>query len=157
MDGCFLSNVVRRIQPAGGAFVAAVLVLAAGGLRCSGPEEPPPEGLVGRANPVALTESVLAKARSTYDQSCSECHGRTGRGDGATAGMLRDRPADLSDPSVLSALTDGQIYWVVTRGDKPAMPPFEGKLTEEERWGLVHLLRKMSDTPPNSTPRRGRG
>jgi hypothetical protein len=33
------------------------------------------------------------------------------------------------------------------------MPAFESKLTEEERWGLVNLMRSMSKAKPNTTAR----
>ena len=32
------------------------------------------------------------------------------------------------------------------------MPPFETKFSEEERWGLVHLMRSMSNTKPSNNP-----
>ena len=108
--------------------------------------------MVRQKNPVAPSQNILARATSIYHGNCLECHGPEGRGDGPTSGMLARRPADLTDPAVLGTVTDGQIFWTVTKGDKPAMPGFEGKLNEEERWGLVHLMRKLSNTQPNSSP-----
>jgi hypothetical protein len=68
------------------------------------------------------------------------------------AGMLKERPADLSDSSIMAEMTDGEFYWIITKGYPPTMPPFENKLTDNERWGLVHLLRSMSKTKPNTKP-----
>ena len=67
------------------------------------------------------------------------------------ASMLDKRPADLKDGKKLSELTDGEIYWRITKGAQP-MPSFEAKLNEKERWGLVSFLRKLSNTKPNVTP-----
>jgi mono/diheme cytochrome c family protein len=131
----------------------AALAVAACFLACRTEPEPAPESVVRQENPVAASGQVLDRAREDYRRDCSECHGAGGKGDGPTSGMLRKAPADLTDPAILAAVTDGEIYWIVTRGYRPLMPAFEGKLSEEQRWGLVRLMRKMSNTQPNSSPR----
>ncbi len=65
--------------------------------------------------------------------------------------MLRPKPADLTNPRLLGRLTDGEIFWIITQGQNP-MPAFDSKLTDADRWGLVHLLRGLSGTRPNTTP-----
>jgi len=134
----------------------AALAVAAYCLACSSPREPAPEYVVRRRNPVASSEDVLTRARSDFRAHCVECHGLEGKGDGPTSGMLGKQPADLTNPAVLGSLTDGEIFWTVSRGDRPIMPAFEGKLTEEERWGLVHLMRTLSNTLHDSSPRARR-
>jgi mono/diheme cytochrome c family protein len=111
-----------------------------------------PAELVIRRNPVPLTEAGLGAARKTYDQICRECHGTSGKGDGPMSGMYKEKPPDLTNEKALEVMTDGEIYWLITKGQKP-MPASEGKLNEEERWNLVHLMRAMSNTKPNSTTR----
>ena len=44
--------------------------------------------------PSILTESLAG--RDTFEQTCTACHGRSGRGDGPVASALRSRPADLT-------------------------------------------------------------
>lgn len=104
-------------------------------------------------NPIPVSETVLGTATGIYEENCRQCHGLSGRGDGPMSGMLKEKPADLTNPAKLSLRTDGEIFWVLTKGVDP-MPPFDEKLTDEERWGLVHLMRKFSDTKPNNTPRK---
>jgi mono/diheme cytochrome c family protein len=68
------------------------------------------------------------------------------------ADSLVKRPKDLTDGREVADLTDGEIFWTITKGRDP-MPAFDQKLTDAERWGLVHLLRSMSRTKPNTIPR----
>ncbi len=109
-----------------------------------------PELLVKR-NPILGSDSVLSKARGNFEDNCLPCHGEEGKGDGPLSSSLKTKPKDLTSSKELSGLTDGEIFWTITTGRDP-MPAFDQKLTDEERWGLVHLLRRMSKTSPNTTP-----
>jgi mono/diheme cytochrome c family protein len=111
-----------------------------------------PKDIQTKTNPVASSDAVLAKAKANYEENCLMCHGETGKGDGPMASMLKERPADISDAKILAEVTDGEIFWKITKGKKP-MPPFESKLSEEDRWSLVHLMRTMSKTKPNTNPK----
>jgi mono/diheme cytochrome c family protein len=114
-----------------------------------------PKDIATKKNPVESSDTVLAKAKSTYEENCLMCHGETGKGDGPMAAMLKEKPADLSDSKIAGELSDGEIFWMITKGEKTAgMPPFETKLSEDERWGMVHLMRNMSKTKPNNSPRK---
>lgn len=130
--------------------VAAVLLVLA--LKGFSHEGDIPKEILTKKNPVANSDAVLAKAKSNFVENCAQCHGETGKGDGPMSGMLPQKPADLSDSKMVGEMTDGQMYWYITKGYKPIMPPFENKLTEDERWGLVHLLRQLSNTKPNTKP-----
>ncbi len=68
-------------------------------------------------------------------------HGATGRGDGPLAASLRPRPADFRT-HMEAGHTDGELYTWITKGvPGTAMPPFEGQLSEDERWHLVNYIR----------------
>ena len=112
-----------------------------------------PKEVATKKNPVASSDAVLAKAKNAYEENCLMCHGETGKGDGPMAGMLKEKPPDVSDAKIMSEMSDGEIFWIITKGVKP-MPPFESKLSEEDRWSLVHLMRSMSKTKPNNTPHK---
>ena len=112
-----------------------------------------PKEVATKKNPVASSDAVLAKAKNAYEENCLMCHGETGKGDGPMAGMLKEKPPDVSDAKLMSEMSDGEIFWIITKGVKP-MPPFESKLSEEDRWSLVHLMRSMSKTKPNNTPHK---
>ena len=112
-----------------------------------------PKDIATKKNPVASSDAVLTKAKSNYEENCLMCHGETGKGDGPMAGMLKEKPPDVSDSKMMADMTDGEIFYMITKGVKP-MPPFETKISEEERWGMVHLMRSISKTKPNNTPKK---
>jgi mono/diheme cytochrome c family protein len=131
--------------------IGAFLVLWAAqemGLGQQAPQVPP--DIRSGKNPLVSSDAVLAKAKKAYVENCLQCHGETGKGDGPMSGMLKERPADLSDPAIVGPMTDGEIFWAATKGRLPVMPAFESKLTNQERWSLVLFLRDLSKTKPNT-------
>jgi mono/diheme cytochrome c family protein len=99
-----------------------------------------------RQNPLVDTEANLTAAKRIYSDKCSNCHGDTGKGDGSDAMMYDPTPSDLTDAARISKLTDGEIFYQITEGRKP-MPSFRKKLTEEQRWQLVLLVRWFAKQP----------
>jgi len=61
--------------------------------------------------PSILIESLAG--RDSFELYCASCHGTTGRGDGAVAGALRKRPADLT---TLARRNDGAFPSDAVRG-----------------------------------------
>jgi mono/diheme cytochrome c family protein len=107
-------------------------------------------------NPVAATQANYNAAKGVYDEYCANCHGDSGKGDGSDAMMYDPAPSDLTDSAHMNKLTDGEIYFQITQGKKP-MPSFRNKLTEEQRWQLVILVRSLSGAlsfppVPSKTP-----
>lgn len=102
----------------------------------------PPE-IKQKKNPVAPTDANMKEAKAIYSEKCSNCHGDTGKGDGSDAMMYDPQPADLSDARRMNKFTDGELYYKMTVGKKP-MPSFEKRLTEEQRWALVNLVRSFA-------------
>jgi mono/diheme cytochrome c family protein len=131
----------------------ALFALPETGLQALFGEEGVPKEILTKKNPITPSDGVLASARKHYADNCAQCHGNGGKGDGPMAGMLKEPPADLSDSRTMAKLTDGEIFWNATKGRPPVMPAFESKLTDEERWGLVHVLRELSRTESNNKPR----
>ena len=104
--------------------------------------EAPPE-IKQKKNPVAASDAILKEAKAIYADKCSNCHGETGKGDGSDAMMYDPGPADLTDAKRMAKLTDGELYYKITVGKKP-MPSFEKRLSEDQRWGLIILLRSLA-------------
>lgn len=96
-----------------------------------------------KKNPLTPSEANLAGARQIYGDQCSNCHGDGGKGDGSDAMMYDPAPSDLTDASKMNKRTDGELYFQITEGHKP-MPSFKKKLTEEQRWELVLLVRSFA-------------
>jgi mono/diheme cytochrome c family protein len=107
-----------------------------------------PEEAKLRKNPIQPSPTALATARTIYLDKCVQCHGETGKGDGPDAAMYYPAPASLTDAKRMNAATDGELFYEISQGRKP-MPSFKKRLTEEQRWQLVLLVRSFasSDSP----------
>jgi mono/diheme cytochrome c family protein len=95
------------------------------------------------ANPVPATPQVLAAAKENYDSHCASCHGSAGDGKGDKANGLWSKPTDFRDATHMARATDGDLYWVTTKGNWP-MPAFDKRLSDEERWELVDYVRTFA-------------
>ena len=102
-----------------------------------------PEEAKQRANPIPPSPQALDAARVVYSDHCERCHGKTGKGDGADATKFSTSPRDLTDGSRMSAQSDGELFYKISEGRRP-MPEFKTKLTEEQRWQLVLLMRSLA-------------
>jgi mono/diheme cytochrome c family protein len=100
-----------------------------------------------RKNPIAPSEAGLQSSRVMYLDKCANCHGETGKGDGSDAMMYDPGPADFTDAKHMNSLTDGEIFYQITAGRKP-MPAFWKRLSEEQRWQLVLLVRSFAAPAP---------
>jgi mono/diheme cytochrome c family protein len=112
------------------------------------PWKVPPEDKL-RKNPLAASDANFNAAKPVYNEYCANCHGDAGKGDGSDAMMYDPAPSNLTEPKHMNSLTDGEIYYQITQGRKP-MPSFRKKLTDDQRWQLVILVRSFASptTPP---------
>jgi len=102
-----------------------------------------PEEVKKLKNPLPPSESTVKVARQIYRDECSQCHGERGKGDGPEAAMHYPPPADITDAQHMRTVTDGEIFYQISEGRRP-MPSFKKKLTEDQRWGLVLVVRSFS-------------
>ena len=93
-------------------------------------------------NPVPPTPEAIAAARLIYESRCANCHGIDGDGKGPKAEELSVATADFRNARAMAAITDGELYWQITKGARP-MPNFES-LSEQERWELVDYVRTFA-------------
>ncbi|HEX9818590.1 MAG TPA: cbb3-type cytochrome c oxidase subunit II [Methylomirabilota bacterium] len=108
--------------------------------------------------PVALqlpprgTPELLARGQTLYARAkCAECHGEDGRGDGPSAGQLRDdferpiRPTDLTRGQLKGGSGVADLYRALTTGlDGTPMPSFADSMTDEERWAIAYYVLAFS-------------
>ena len=100
-------------------------------------------------NPVPSTAESIAKGKELYFErtkgNCVFCHGDTGSGNEANLPRLRRKPADLSNKERMTAMTDGEIFWKISKGIKGIMPAGENRMKEaEERWHVVNYIRTLA-------------
>jgi mono/diheme cytochrome c family protein len=90
-------------------------------------------------NPVAPTEASLYQGKALFDVNCAMCHGQTSEARGPVGKKLTPPPPGL-DHELVQSRGDAHIFKAITLGFG-RMPPFQDKLTQEERWNLVNYLR----------------
>jgi|SRR5450755_3417725 mono/diheme cytochrome c family protein len=111
-----------------------------------------PDEAKQRKNPLQPSAAALQAVRGIYLENCAQCHGDTGKGDGPEAKMHDPLPADLSNYKFNFGLSDGEIFYQISQGKKP-MPAFKGRLTEDQRWQLVFLVRDFAQARSNEVMR----
>ena len=111
-----------------------------------------PEDADKTKNPVAATPESIAKGKELYlareKGNCIFCHGETGAGNEASMPRLRRKPADLTNKERMSSMTDGEMFWKITKGIQGIMPAGEKKMPEaEERWHVVNYIKTLPKDP----------
>jgi len=99
-------------------------------------------------NPVAATAESIEKGKTLYMErskgNCVFCHGDTGSGNTENLPKLRRKPADLTNKERMAAMTDGELFWKITKGIQGIMPAGERKMPDaEERWHVVNYIRTL--------------
>ena len=98
-------------------------------------------------NPVASSAESIEKGKTLYLErtkgNCIFCHGETGAGNEANFPRLRRKPADLTNKERMDKMTDGELFWKITKGINGIMPPGEKRMNEEERWHVVNYIRTL--------------
>lgn len=93
-------------------------------------------------NPVSLTEENLKKGQEIYDIFCITCHGKYGEGNGPVVGAGRFPAPPTMHDDAIKKYPDGRLYHVITKG-KNTMPGYEDKISQLDRWYVVHYLRVL--------------
>jgi mono/diheme cytochrome c family protein len=112
---------------------------------------------VAKKNPIAATAESVAEVRKIYGYNCAMCHGKTGDGKGDLAADMKLELRDWRDPASLEKLTDGELFWIISKG-KGKMPGEGERSTEKVRWNYVNLVRSFAkkeaaaDKPKTENP-----
>jgi mono/diheme cytochrome c family protein len=103
---------------------------------------PVPDAAAKKANPVKSSSESISSGKALWNQHCSSCHGKTGKGDGSKAAQLKTQPDDLSSATVQSQ-SDGSLFYKTSEG-RGDMPSFKKKLPDPtEIWDLVNFMRTL--------------
>jgi mono/diheme cytochrome c family protein len=87
----------------------------------------------------ASTEN-LDRGKYVFVNNCAVCHGDSGAGDGPIVPKFPNPPSFKTGTS--RALTDGEMFHVVTRGRKN-MPSNEAQVSAEDRWKVILYIRQL--------------
>jgi cytochrome c oxidase cbb3-type subunit I/II len=111
------------------------------------PDPPIPIGDPPKATPELLEQGKVLYAKA----KCFECHGDGGKGDGPSAGELKDdwgfrvRPADFTRGQFKGGSDVRDIFRAMTTGlDGTPMPSFVDSMSEAERWAISYYVLSFS-------------
>jgi ribosomal protein L24E len=71
------------------------------------------------------------------------CHGEHGDGKGEVVESMKLTMHDWRDPAALEGKTDGEIFYIITKG-KGKMMADGDRQPEKLRWNLVNLVRSIA-------------
>jgi len=95
-------------------------------------------------NPAPGDAASIAAGKQVYEKNCTNCHGKTGAGDGAMGSELNPKPSNLSDADWKHGSSDGEIFTVIKDGVKgTGMKGFNSKLTTKQIWDVVNYVRTL--------------
>jgi mono/diheme cytochrome c family protein len=110
-----------------------------------------PDDAAKTKNPVEATAESIDKGKALFldraKGNCIFCHGEKGSGNEANAARMRRKPADLSNKERMTAMTDGEVFWKISKGITGIMPAGENRMSEEERWNVVNYVRTLAKAP----------
>ena len=111
-----------------------------------------------RKNPVAPSTEGLAASKKMFGYDCAMCHGATGDGKGDMVESMKLTMKDWRDPQSLSAMTDGELYEIITKG-KGKMTGEGDRLPPEKVWSMVNYVRALAKKggaapPPEAAPKQ---
>jgi len=95
-------------------------------------------------NPIPYSDEVLAEGKEIYTRMCSQCHGEKGDGKGSL--VENGKISGVANFTGDSKETpEGKLFYYITYG-KGIMGAHGMLLSREERWKVVHQLRKFQDS-----------
>jgi len=97
-------------------------------------------------NPVAADAASIEAGKKLYTESCADCHGEAGKGDGPAAPYAGDPPpSNLTDAEWKHGSTDGEIYTVIHDGvEGTGMKDFGKELKANDIWNLVNYVKTLA-------------
>lgn len=94
----------------------------------------------GAAEPPFVLGGNAERGAPLFVKRCKLCHGPEGRGDGTMSDKLDPRPADLTDPEVMSRWSDEELYRIVRDGG-----PAAGLSPRMIGWGKIASDQEIRD------------
>jgi mono/diheme cytochrome c family protein len=86
------------------------------------------------------------RGRVVYEAFCQVCHGAAGEGGGAAVSKRGYPPP----PSLLAQTTrtmpEGKMFHILTLGYRN-MPPYGALIDREDRWRVIHHVRRLQENP----------
>ena len=102
------------------------------------------------------TAQSVANGAVVFRASCAICHGVDARGDGPMAQTLSPPPSNLIVHVPLHP--DGDLEgWIANGFPGSAMPAFQDKLTDQQRWDVLNYLKSQVSAANQASTTGGQG
>jgi mono/diheme cytochrome c family protein len=113
------------------------------------PPAPPETTTVSAASPsYPLVPPDPVKGAAIFAEKCAPCHGASGQGDGSRASALPNPVAAIGSPNLASQSRPADWFNIITNGNLDRfMPPFNGSLSDGQRWDVLAYVYSLSTTP----------
>jgi len=85
-------------------------------------------------NPLAGQQAAIDAGKTVYARNCLSCHGKALKGTGNVPSLVDGK---------LKGVTSGEIFWFITKGDKPNGMPSWAFMPEEKRWQVVSYVQAV--------------
>jgi glucose/arabinose dehydrogenase/mono/diheme cytochrome c family protein len=86
-------------------------------------------------NPLDGQPAALDAGRTVYARNCLSCHGKAAQGTGNVPSLVDGK---------LKGITQGEIFWFITKGDKDNGMPSWAFMPEEKRWQVVSYVEALT-------------
>ena len=86
-------------------------------------------------NPYAGQQAAIDAGKTVYARNCLSCHGRVLKGTGNVPSLVDGK---------LKGVTSGEIFWFITKGDKPNGMPSWAFMPEQKRWQVVSYVEAVA-------------
>ena len=111
-------------------------------------------------SPITPSIESMNRGEESYARNCSPCHGEDGDGYGIMGAVPQLVPASAAeveekrdyfkqfllyrpeiDASFALSMTDGELYWTITKGGESIMPGYADALSSDDRWDLINYIK----------------
>jgi glucose/arabinose dehydrogenase/mono/diheme cytochrome c family protein len=131
----FMRSFARLYAVISHAIIAAAILLPAAPLHAADSDtkfHDAPDAAQKLKNPYEGQDVATQAGKLLYARNCLSCHGRMGKGSGSVPSLVNGK---------LAAVTEGEVFWFITRGDKKAGMPAWGFLPAKQRWEIVAYVK----------------
>lgn len=94
-----------------------------------------------------VSDEIVAEGKKIFEGkgTCVNCHGKSGKGDGAAGKVLNPGPRNFTNCKFHKKRKDGELFWIIKNGSPGtgmvAMIP--ATITEEEGWKVLAYERSF--------------
>ena len=128
--------------------ISIILIPTLGGSLQPSAQTPSASGARNAAKQASA--EAQAKAKKLYAQECAMCHGDNGNGQTDLAKSMGLTVPNFTDPKVLAAKQDQELFDAVRKGTEKMPAEAEGRVGNTELWNIIALLREMPKSQPQA-------